>query len=178
VSKHCLLLFVSYICYWHFHETAVSNLNAFLFRFSIIMNETNTYMIIMWYINPLKKLNIFPFKFNACWNSTYTITLGLLRIILFISLLYMYDGSFNFSMLTALQPFNFNLMTNKSAQHWKVLQQLKFFCFKSTYFNTSRFTYHSVAHFDNKPYSQAFSCAKTPNYCCVILTVCPKFLRI
>jgi hypothetical protein len=119
-------------------------------------------------------------KFNACWKfclHKYAIKPVLLRTIIFVSLLYMYDGYFNFSMLTTLHRFSFKLMTNKSAQHRKVLEKTKFFCFKLTAFNTSRRTYHSVAHFDNKTFSSLLP-VLTPNYCCVKLLMYPKFLHI
>ena len=48
-SRHCMLLFVSYICYWHFHKIAISKhfkiLNTYLFRFPIIMNKINMVII-------------------------------------------------------------------------------------------------------------------------------------
>ena len=124
VSRHCLLLFVSYICYWHFHETAISKhfkiLNIPLFRFSSIMNESiyGHYVI----YKSTDKIQTIPFKFNACWKihlNKYTITLVVLKIKLFVSLLYMYESYFNFNMLTTFHHFNFNLMTNKSTKHRK-----------------------------------------------------------
>jgi len=129
----------------------------------------------MLYINPLTKLNIIPFKFNACWKfyiHKYATTLVLLKIMLFVALLYMYDGYFNFSMITILHLFNFNLMTNKSAPNRKVLEHMKFFCLKSTTFNTRRRTYHSVALPDNKSYSQASClCSDTKLLLCDTLSV-------
>jgi hypothetical protein len=147
VNKNLKTLSVA-VCFihllWHFQQTAISKyfkiLNRFMFRFSITMNEK---MVVMWYINPLTKLNIVPLpdESSICTNTT-------------------------------LHHFNFNLMTNKSAQHRKVLEQMKFICFKSTTFNTSRRTCYSVAHFDHEIYSQASClCSDTKLLLCVTLSV-------
>jgi len=161
VSRYCMLLFVSYNCYWHFHKNANSKyfkiMNTFLFRFPIIMKELN--MVIMCYTDPLIKRNIILLKPNDCWKfclHKYSLTLVSLKIILFLYLLYKYDGYFSSTVLTTIHHFNFKLITDKNAQHRKVLEQIKFFCFKSRSFNTSRRTFHSVAHFGNKIYSKAF----------------------
>ena len=42
------------------------NMNTFLFRFSIIMNEIN--MVIFWHLNLLKKSNIISFTVYGCRN--------------------------------------------------------------------------------------------------------------
>jgi hypothetical protein len=86
VSKHCVMQFVTYFCYWHFNENAINKhfkiLNTFLFCFYSIMNEIN--IVTMLYISTLTKLNIVPLKFNACWKfhlHKYAITLFVLKII-------------------------------------------------------------------------------------------------
>ena len=138
-------------------------------------------MVIMLYINPLTNLNIVPFKFNSCWKfhlHKYAITLVVLKIKLFVSLHYVYESYFNFSKLTTFQHFSFNLMTNNSTKHRKVLEQIKFFCFKSTSFNTSRRTHHSVAILITKFILNLFACAQTTNHCCVLLSVYPNFFHI
>jgi len=126
VSKTCLMLFDSRICYWYFHETAISKnfkiLNLILFRFSITMNGIN--MVITWYIYiyiyPLINFNIFPFKFNDYWKiylHKYALKLLLLSNYLFrISALYVWRF-FSFSILTTLHRFSSKLKTNKAQTH-------------------------------------------------------------
>ena len=139
VSRHCLLLFVSYICYWHFHETAISKhfkiLNIPLFRFSSIMNESiyGHYVI----HKSTDKFEYRSLQVQFLLKVPFTqICSKFLRTknCIFVSLLYMYDGCFNFSMLTTLHYFNFNLMTNKCAQHRKMLEQMNFFFASSQQF--------------------------------------------
>jgi hypothetical protein len=166
------------------HETAISKqfkiLNTFLFRFSIITNEVKVWPLCDKQVHC--KFEYLSFKFNSCWKfylHKYAITLVLLKIVLFVSLFCMYDVYLNFRMLTTLHHFNFNLMTNKSSQHRKVLDQMKFFCFKSKTFNSSRRTYIiQLPILVTKHILKPLACSKTLNYCSWILSVYPKFLHV
>jgi hypothetical protein len=122
-SKYNLWVSVSYICYWHFKETAIKTnfwkLNTFLFRFSIILNEIN--LVIMRLSNPLKKLDIISLKEClskiSIYRNRYAIILVFVKKYNFrISALYIIRLLY-FSMLTTLRRFSFN--TIKSAQHWE-----------------------------------------------------------
>jgi len=106
----------------------------FLFRFSIIINKKYGYYVIH---KSTDKFEYRSLQVQFLLKVPFTqICSKFLRTknCIFVSLLYMYDGCFNFSMLTTLHYFNFNLMTNKCAQHRKMLEQMNFFFASSQQF--------------------------------------------
>jgi hypothetical protein len=103
---------------------------------------------------------------------------SLIKITIFVLLLYMHWGYYSLGKLATVQGFSLNLMTNNSAQNFqKCKKKINLFSLKTIIITTSMPIYHTDILFDNKLLSQFFLCVEAPNYCCVKLWVYPKSLH-